>query len=296
MQPVFLSYTQSELDDCYDQRVWARDAAGAIERCRTASAAVRAATAHMADIAYGPGPEERLDWFHAGAAAGTGGPIHLHIHGGAWRQLTKSDASFAAPAFLAAGIHHVVPNFSKLPGVRLPDVVEELARAVARVVRHAREHGGDPGRILLSGHSSGAHLAAVLLTLDWAARGLEAAPFKAALCVGGLYDLGPVMLSSRRSYVTLSEAEVEALSPARHAGAVCCPVTLVHGGRESPEFQRQTLAFAESLAGAGRLAGLVAMPEADHFDVNAAFADPESPVHAAARAAVAGMGGAADHG
>lgn len=287
MQPVFLNYSQAELDDCYDQRVWAKDAAGAIARLGSASLTARDATAHVADIAYGPGSDERLDWFRTTRADA---PIHVHIHGGAWRNLAKEDASFAAPAFVAAGIHHVVPHFSKLPGARLPDVVEQVATALGWVYRNAHRHRGDPGRILLSGHSSGAHVAAVLLTLDWAARGLPADLVTAALCVGGLYDLGPVMLSARRDYVTLSEAEVAALSPARHVAAIRCPVTLVHGGRESPEFQRQTAEFAARLAQTGKLAGSIAMPDADHFEINEAFAVPASPVHRAALDAVAAMG------
>lgn len=282
---IYLSYTQAQLDDCYDQRVWARDIAEALARLATTGAAARAATVHHADLAYGPGAEERLDWF----PGEPGGPIHLHVHGGAWRNLTKADASFAAPAFVAAGVHHVVPNFSKLPLARLPDVVEELARAVAYVHRTARDHGADPGRILLSGHSSGAHVAAVLATLDWTRRGLPADVVKALLCVGGLYDLEPVMLSARGAYVQLSEAEARLLSPIHHAAAVPCPVTLVHGGRESPEFIRQTEAFAAALRAAGRPVAHRAMPDADHFDVNDAFGLPGSPVHRAALDALAAM-------
>lgn len=278
MTAIFLHYTQAELDDAYDQRVWARDAAAAIARLGTTGAAARAQLPHAADLAYGPAPGDRLDWFHA---PGPNAPIHFHVHGGAWRNLTKHDAAFAAPAFVAAGMHHVVPDFPKLPAARLPDVVQALARALEWVIRHAPEHGGDPARIVLSGHSSGAHVAAALLTLDWAARGLPPAPVRAAVFVGGMYDLAPVMLSARSSYVSLDPAEVAELSPARHADRVRCPVTLVSGERESPEFRRQTKAFAAALEGEGRLAGMIEMQGADHFDVNEAFGEPGSPVHQA---------------
>ena len=278
MTAIFLQYTQAELDDAYDQRVWAKDAAGAVARLGLAGAAVRAHTVHGADLAYGPAAIERLDWFHA---AGPNAPIHFHVHGGAWRILTKHDAAFAAPAFVAAGVHHVVPDFSKLPGASLPDVVDEVARALGWVFHNARSQGGDPARIVISGHSSGAHVAAVLLTLDWAARGLPPDLIHAAVCVGGLYDLGPVMLSARASYVSLDAAQVASLSPARHAADVRCPVTLICGEHESPEFRRQTRAFAAVLEAAGRLAGLTEMPGADHFDVNEAFGVPGSAVHRA---------------
>ena len=280
---VYLDYSQAELDDCYDQRVWARDAAGAIALMGRSSREARAVTAHHADLAYGDGPDERLDWFHV---PGPAAPIHVHIHGGAWRLLTKADASFGAPPFVSAGIHYVVPGFSKLPGARLPDVVDQVARALAFVHRRAAGMGGDPDRILLSGHSSGAHLAAVLLTLDWRGRGLPPDLVKAGLCVGGIYDLEPVVLSARGDYVRVSAAERRALSPRLHAAAIPCPVTIVYGGRESPEFQRQAEAFAADLAAAGRPRRLIRIPDADHFDVNALMGEPGSVVYEAALAAV----------
>lgn len=296
MASVYLHYSQAELDDCYDQRVWARNAGAAVARLGELGEAARAVTPHAANIAFGPSRDERLDWFSPkpGASRGAAAPIHVHLHGGAWRNLRKEDASFSAPAFLASGIHHVVPNFSKLPGVRLTDVIEQLARAVTYVHAHAADHGGDPARILLSGHSSGAHLAAVLMTLDWPTRGLPRDVIRAGLCVGGLYDLEPVLLSARGSYVELSREEAEALSPIRHAAQIRCPVALVYGERESPEFIRQAKDFAAALQLAGRRATLTTMPDADHFEVNEAFGIRESLVHAAAVAAFAEMAAPAD--
>lgn len=286
--PVYLNYSQAELDDCYDQQVWARDAAAAIALCGAASAAARAVTAHHADLAYGEGADERLDWF---PAPNPSAPIHVHLHGGAWRRLTKADASFGAPAFVEAGIHYVVPNFSKLPVARLPDVVDQVARALAFVHRRAEEMGGDPDRILLSGHSSGGHLAAVLTTLDWRERGVPTDLIKAGLCIGGIYDLEPVVLSARGEYIRVTATEVRDLSPRLHAASIGCPLTVVFGGRESPEFKRQAVAFAADLTTGGRACRLVEIPDVDHFEVNEMLGQPKSPVHRAALAALAGMTG-----
>lgn len=286
--PVYLNYSQTELDHCYDQRVWARDSEAAIARCGAASAAARDVTAHHADLAYGEGADERLDWF---PAPGPSAPIHVHLHGGAWRRLTKADASFAAPAFVEAGVHYVVPNFSKLPAARLPDVVDQVARALAFVHRRAEGMGGDPDRILLSGHSSGAHLAAVLMTLDWRERGAPADLIKAGLCIGGIYDLEPVILSARGEYVRLTATETRTFSPRLHAGSIRCPTTIVFGGRESPEFKRQAAAFAADLTADGRACRLVEIPDTDHFELNEMLGQPESPVHRAAVAALAEVTG-----
>ena len=132
------------------------------------------------------------------------------------------------------------------------------------------------------------------MTLDWEARGVPADVIKAGLCVGGLYDLEPVLLSARGSYVSLSADEADALSPLRHVEAIRCPVTVMHGGRESPEFIRQAETFATALATRDRLAELTVMPDTDHFQLNEAYGVPGSPVQAAALRAIARMTTLAD--
>jgi arylformamidase len=69
--------------------------------------------------------------------------------------------------------------------------------------------------------------------------------------MSGMMELYPVLLSSRSGYVKVSAAEVEALSPMRHLDRIACPVIVVHGDQESPEFKRQASVFAEALSGMG---------------------------------------------
>ena len=277
--PVFLGYSQAELDRVYDQRVWAPDAEATLARCREAGSRVRQNVRMLTDVRYGDGADERLDVFPAAVADA---PIHVHIHGGAWRIQSKHDVSFMAPAMTSAGMHFVAPEFTNLPACRMPDMVDQLARALGWVYRHGRAFGGDPDRILISGHSSGAHLCAVLLTIDWAARGLPADLVKAALCVSGTYDLAPVLLSARRAYIDLTAEEAERLSPLHHVGRVRCPVIVITGERESPEFVRQGMAFAGALREAGADVELIHVPGADHFEINEAIGTPGAAPHAAA--------------
>lgn len=272
---VFLHYTQEELNHVYDQRAWAPNAGELMTRWAGLVAGARAANPGYREVAYGPKPAEKLDLY---PAAASGAPIHVHIHGGAWRIQSKEDVAFAAAAMNAAGMHLAVPGFDKLPTVRMPEMVDELARAVAWVHAHAPEFGGDRSRFLLSGHSSGAHLAATLATLDWRRYGLPASPFCGLVCMSGGYDLEGVMLSNRREYIDLTPEEADALSPPRHAGRIPCPVALLHGERETPEFIRQSRAFAGALEAADRLHSLTELPGHNHFEVADALADPDGRV------------------
>jgi len=270
---VYLNYDQEELDRNYDQRAWAPNADEIIARWITGSAAARSSFRHRANLAYGSTEDEKLDIF---PAAREGAPILVFIHGGAWRSLSKEDSCYAAPAFVAAGANFVALNFANIPKVRLPDMVAQARRGVAWVYRNARELGGDPSRLYIAGHSSGGHLAANVLVTDWRTHGLPNAIIKGGLCISGMYDLEPVMLSARSSYVKLSRQEETELSPARHLDGLSCPVAIAYGEKETHEFQRPARDFAGMLKPIGRLYDLVLQGGLNHFEVGSALGAPES--------------------
>ena len=270
---VYLNYDQEELDRNYDQRAWAPNADETIARWITGSAAARSSLRHRANLAYGSTEDERLDIFPAARA---GAPILVFIHGGAWRSLSKEDSCYAAPAFVAAGVNFVALNFANIPKVRLPDMVAQVRRGVAWVYRNARELGGDPNRLYVAGHSSGGHLAASVLVTDWRTHRLPNTIVKGGLCISGMYDLEPVILSARSSYVKLSKQEEMELSPARHLYALSCPVAIAYGEKETHEFQRQGRDFAQMLKSIGQLYDLVLLGGLNHFEVGSALGAPES--------------------
>ena len=270
---VYLNYDQEELDRNYDQRAWAPNADETIARWITGSAAARSSLRHRANLAYGSTEDERLDIFPAARA---GAPILVFIHGGAWRSLSKEDSCYAAPAFVAAGVNFVALNFANIPKVRLPDMVAQVRRGVAWVYRNARELGGDPNRLYVAGHSSGGHLAASVLVTDWRTHRLPNTIVKGGLCISGMYDLEPVILSARSSYVKLSKQEEMELSPARHLYALSCPVAIAYGEKKTHEFQRQGRDFAQMLKSIGQLYDLVVLGGLNHFEVGSALGAPES--------------------
>src|SRR5205814_7005031 len=92
-------------------------------------------------------------------------PVNIFIHGGAWRGGLAKNYAGAAELFVNAGAHHVVLDFINVveAGGNLMPMAEQVRRAVAWVYRNAKEFGGDPERLYLSGHSSGAHLCGVAL-------------------------------------------------------------------------------------------------------------------------------------
>ena len=155
-------------------------------------------------------------------------------------------------------------------------MVDQVRRGVAWVYKNARRYGGDPKRLYMSAHSSGAHLTANTLLTDWSTLDCPPDTVKAAACVSGPYDLEPVMLSARSSYVTLDKADVLALSVTRHVDQIPCPVLVAYAEGDTDEFQRQSLEFAHALGRCGRLAARKCLPGLNHFEIMEQFADPES--------------------
>ena len=278
---VYLDYTQAELDAAYDQRVYAPNREEIVAWYGAEGARVRERLEMRRSVPYGAGEDETLDIFPAksGSESTFGAPVHIHIHGGRWTLFTKDEESFLAPTFVSAGAACVVPDFSNIPKVRIPEMVSQVKSAIAWTYRNAASFGGDPERIHLSSHSSGSHLAGVALLTDWEKEfGLPRDVVKSALLVSGMYDMRPVMLSARSSYVKLTDEEVLALSAILQPEKVHTPLTLVYGEKETPEFRRQPKAYAEVLAAAGKPVKVIEVPGVNHFEILRQLGEPGSEV------------------
>jgi arylformamidase len=240
---VFLDYSQEALDRAYEQRNWASNAEELIALGPVKSAETRRRFTFRTH-SYGANPAETLDVFAAGNSSA---PLAVYIHGGSWRYGTSEDVSFVAEALVPAGVHCVVLNFDNIPVARMPDMVEQIRRAIIWTYDNAPSLGADPTRLHVFGHSSGAHLSSVMLTTDWTSYGLPARLFSSGLVVSGMYDLEAPMLSWRGQYAMLTPEEEDSLSAMRHLDLVHCPIVVAYGDRESPEFQRQGREFATAL-------------------------------------------------
>jgi len=203
----------------------------------------RASLACTLDVAYGNAPSERLDVF---APPAPGAPVLVYIHGGYWRALDKRDQSFVAPPFVAAGAMVVLPNYALCPAVRIDDIVLQLVQSLAWVWRHAAEYGGDRSRIVVTGHSAGGHLAAMMLACEWpaVAPDLPADLVKGALAVSGVFELEPLRHAPfLAADLALDAAAARRLSPALMPAPRGRLVAVVGAG-ESDEFKRQNAAIA----------------------------------------------------
>ncbi len=267
---------QKELDDAYDQFVYAPNARQVIARCHRNSELVRERLGAPKRLAYGPGPIEMLDIYSTKTADA---PINVYIHGGAWQAEVAEGSASQAEMLVNAGAVLVVLDFASVieTGGNLMTMADQVRRGVVWVYKNARSFGGDPERIYVSGHSSGGHWVGVLLTTDWQRDfGVPPTMIKGGVAGSGMFELKPVRLSARSNYIKFTDETEESLSAQRHLDKLGAPVAVVYGTAETPEFQRQSRDFVAAVQATGKPVSLSVMEGYNHFEVWEQLANPYS--------------------
>lgn len=184
-------------------------------------------------IAFGP-HGQTLDLWRPTKRPDRPLPVLIFWYGGGWTNGSRTDYAFAARAFAGRGFIVVVPDVRKVPEVRFPAFLVDGAQAVRWTRDNVGRFGGDPDRIAVSGHSSGAYTA-VMLTLDerWlAAENLSATTIKAAVGLCGPYDFYP--FDDKRSIAAMQGAADPLLTqPIHFVRADAAPLLLISAGDDT---------------------------------------------------------------
>jgi arylformamidase len=233
------------------------------------SDAVRKARGGRLDLRYGDGARQRLDVFACGAAAA---PTLVYIHGGYWQMNDKEPYAFLGEGVLAAGVNLALVEYTLAPAARLDQIVAEVRSAVAWVIDHAKELGGDPARVFVSGHSAGGHLTAAAMTDARVAGGLA---------ISGIYDLEPIRLNYLNEKLGLDPGEAARNSPILHLPERAAPLVVTVGLGELPELIRQSEEYAAAWKGHGLSARYLPLERHDHFSILEELARPGGAILAA---------------
>jgi arylformamidase len=274
---VFMNYDQVELDAAYENSVYEPNIRQISQRLASMADGMRARRGEPQRVAYGPTEIEKLDIYKTRVARA---PIFVFIHGGTWRTGSSCRSAFPAELFIDHGAHYVALDFINVldAGGDLRVMADQVRRGIAWVYRNAESFGGDPDRLYIGGHSSGGHLCGVALITDWQKDfGLPADMVKGGLCMSGMYDLKPVRLSWRSSYVKFDNAMEHDMSSIHHIDMIRAAVTVTYGTFETPEFQRQGRDFAAALREAGRKVTLIELPHFAHLETEESLGNPYGP-------------------
>jgi arylformamidase len=244
------------------------------------AAITRRLRAGLIDLPFGDTPAERLDYFPTRVDAA---PLLVFIHGGYWRSLDKSDFSWLAPPFVQHGVALALLNYGLAPATPIEEIVRQQIKALAWLYRNGDRLGFDPERIVVAGHSAGAHLTAMMMAALWpvVAADLPANLVKAGLAISGIYDLEPLVHARFVNVdLRLDETRAHALSPVHLPPSTGAPLITAVGALESSEFHRQTALIGRAWKPVVRRS--VPMAGMNHLTVVDELANPASPLFDAA--------------
>ena len=246
------------------------------------------APAPQQTLAYGSDALQALDlWVPEGKPA----PLVLFVHGGGWKRGSKSNAvGRAMPGhMLEQGYAFASIDYRLVPDATVEQQAADVAAALAFLLKRAGELGIDRSRVVLTGHSAGAHLVALVGTDEryLKAAGLSFADIKGVIPNdGAAYDVarqvaqtGRLMGGTYTDAFGTDPARQKALSPTMHAAAPNAPAfLLIHVQREDGAAQNKAL--AEALRRAGTPVEIGSFPGEGlqgHMEINRKLGEPDYP-------------------
>lgn len=229
----------------------------------------------IADIPYGTDSLEKLDLFEPTSGTGSPAPVVLFVHGGGWSIGDKADYGWVGAQLAGDGLLAAVVNYRLSPAVQHPAHVQDVAKAIAWMVRNAAQYGGDPQRIYLVGHSAGAHLVS-LAALDPTylnAEGLNASVIRGVVGIAGAgYDLDAYYANTPLASIFMpafgkDPTQWAAAAPVRYIQPYAPPFLLAHDLNDTSAPVSSTQTFAAALAREGVPVQLELVPGEDHMSV-----------------------------
>ncbi|XP_014782305.1 kynurenine formamidase isoform X2 [Octopus bimaculoides] len=220
-------------------------------------------------IKIGDAERHKLDIFGQKTAAKVA-PILVYIHGGYWQLLGRELSSYMVKPIVKMGGIVCPIGYSIAPHGTMEQIVEEVKKSVAYVLKLAKDRGSRG--VYVCGHSAGGHLAAMMLTVDWQAEGVDSSLFKGVFPVSGVYDLRPLVQTSVNKPLKMTEESAQQISPAFLTKNIIKfnrnrVIKMFIAEYDSEEFHRQGEEFYNSLKSAGLTISNRVIPDTDHFDV-----------------------------
>ncbi len=274
------------------------DWAGFYRQADARTAAVRAQVRHTLDIPYGADVKQRLDIYYPDAkrdatqnpkrvqAPRARAPVFLFLHGGGFREGDRAQYGFVAKPFADHGVISVIASYRLTGGgFSYPAQRDDARLAVLWLYHHIARYGGDPERIYIGGHSSGAILAADLgVDLGWLEHeGVPKRVLRAIVPISAPYDLrtpaNPVEPNVFWSGYTPSAQTRAEASPSLHILDPVAAALVVAGSTENEgydDYVGSSKDFVAELAAHGVQAQFLSLPGAGHRDTVWALGDADS--------------------
>lgn len=237
------------------------------------------------EFSYGNDDLQKLDYWRPKQA---GAPLVVFVHGGGWKRGDKKhSADTKAEHYLEQGYAFASVNYRLVPEAKVEDQAHDVASAVAYLIKESGNLGFDSRKIVLMGHSAGAHLVALVGTDPQYMKkvGLGVNSLRGVIPLdGACYDVpkqigqgAPVMHDTYLQAFGEEKKRQIALSPTHHASAPNAPSFLIlHVQRVDGAAQSQSLGAALKKAGTkAEVKGFEGLGMQGHAEINRRMGDPE---------------------
>lgn len=207
-------------------------------------------------------------------------PTIVFLHGGRWTDGDKSEFAFVGQALARRGYMTVIPNLRKYPVVRFPAFVQDAAEVLRWVHQFIQAYGGDPGQLFLMGHSSGAHIAAMLAMDGQYLAAVEGGRdwLRGVIGLAGIYDFLPIHAPDLRDIFGPPE-DFEKSQPVFFADGRNPPLLLLHGENDTVADAKNTKSLARTVRNAEGAVEVVMYQKLGHEEILQALS-PRAAVQA----------------
>jgi len=249
--------------------------------CARSGAALLNATAKTNDyikkgnIEYGPHHLNRLDVYRPNNSSKPHAVI-VFFYGGCWGEcnsLNKSDYLFVAQSFASRGITTVIADFRQYPEVNFATLMEDASKVVSWTSMHISEFGGDPNRIIVSGHSSGAHIASMLALNPRYLKNDVKNRVRGFIGMAGPYDFLPLDEVYQRKLFNPSN-DYASSQPINFVSAQSPPLLILQGEKDETVGKHNALNLSRKAQSLGISQQLILYPKLDHIGILTALSRP----------------------
>lgn len=227
--------------------------------------------AQATNLPFDPATNLRLDVYTPNSAKNA--PVVLFVYGGRWSGGNKEEYKWMGEALASRGFVAVLPNHRLYPQVRFPAFVDDTAKAVAWTHANVTTYGGSPDKIFVMGHSSGAHIAAMLAVKEeyMARAGGSRSWLRGVIGLAGPYDFLPITDPELRDMFGPPE-KFELSQPILFAEGDNPPMLLMHGEDDEVVWVKNTRNLAAAVAKTGGKVETVIYPKMSHRQIVASMA------------------------
>lgn len=245
------------------------------DRFTSGPAGVRVAEA----VPYGSDPIQRVDIYTPPEAIGATGeprPVIIWFHGGGWNNGGRPQYAFAGRAFASQGFVTVVVGYRLADEGKFPNFMEDAAAAIRWTRANIARYGGSPDRIVLAGHSAGAHIV-TLAALDQSWLGDLASPggpIKGVIGIAGPYDWLPFEPGSSSDKYLGHTRPLSRTQPVTYVRADAPPMLLLWGDADTLVKRRNIDSLTAAQTAAGSAVESKIYPGIDHSEIVMALSRP----------------------